>query len=62
VHDGLFGELVEWSSVYSYAVVLLICVCVCVCTSVFARNLFKGVHDEIHSIKKPVKPCLLKYF
>jgi len=20
------------------------------------------VHDEIHNIKKPVKPCLLKYF
>ena len=30
--------------------------------SVLARNLFKGVHDEIHNIKKPVKPCLLKYF
>jgi len=30
--------------------------------SVLARNLFKGVHDAIHSVKKPVKPCLLKYF
>jgi len=30
--------------------------------SVLARNLFKGVHDEIHNIKKPLKPRLLKYF
>ena len=22
----------------------------------------RGVHDEIHNIKKPLKPCLLKYF
>ena len=29
---------------------------------VLARNLFKGVHDEIHNVKKPLKPCLLKYF
>jgi len=31
-------------------------------SSVLTRNLFKGVHDEIHNIKKPVRPCLLKYF
>ena len=31
-------------------------------SSVLARNLFKEVHDEIHNIKKPLKPCLLKYF
>ena len=28
-------------------------------TSVLARN---RVHDEIHNVKKPLKPCLLKYF
>jgi len=31
-------------------------------SNVLTRNLFKGVHDEIHNIKKPVRPCLLKYF
>jgi len=33
-----------------------------VITSVLPEICLRGVHDEIHNIKKPLKPCLLKYF
>jgi len=26
------------------------------------RNLFKGVHNEIHDICRQLKPCLVQYF
>ena len=32
------------------------------CSAVFSPDICLRVHDEIHSIKKPLKPCLLKYF